>query len=208
MDFPVLVKVKDGTRRERAQPATSDSRALVGPRAASCGSECTARPCTLREMRHAQQILEDEPWIEVWAGLGVLAHLTGWPTPVPKPDALATVRALPARTIQCAISHAVETAVFLPPLIRRPGTLAAHVSAVLGARAEHGEWLCSPDEPEWLLPGPVPDGVADGLLQAVAKGQAASLPGSLASFIDCQWPLDYLPAERAQAETGAADGCR
>jgi hypothetical protein len=146
-------------------------------------------------MRHAQQALEDEPWIEAWAALGLLAHLTGWPTPVPRPEVLATVRALPARTGQCAISHAVETAVSLSPLIHRPGTLAAHVSAVLRARTEHGEWLCPPDEPEWLLPGPVPAGITDGVVQAVAKDHAASLPGSLACFIDCQWPLDYLPAE-------------
>ena len=196
MDFPVLIKVKDGTRRERAHPAASDSRALVRPRAASCGSECTGRPCTLREMRHAQQALEDEPWIEAWAGLGVLAHLTGWPTPVPRPEVLATVTALPVRMGQCAISHAVETAVSVSPLIRRPGTLAAHVSAVLCARAWHGEWLCPPDEPEWLLPGPVPAGITDGLLQVVAKGQTASLAGLLASFIDCQWPREYLSAER------------
>ena len=196
MDYPVLVKVKDGTRRERAQPATSDSRTLVRPRAASCGSECTGRPCTLREMRHAQQALEDEPWIEAWAGLGVLAHLTGWPTPVPRPEVLATVTALPVRMGQCAISHAVETAVSVSPLIRRPGTLAAHVSAVLCARAWHGEWLCPPDEPEWLLPGPVPAGITDGLLQVVAKGQTAPLAGLLASFIDCQWPREYLSAER------------
>ena len=201
MDFPVLVKVKDGTRREHARPATSDARTLVRPRATSCGSECTGRPCTLREMRHAQQALEDEPWVEVWAALDVLAHLTGWPTPVPKPEVLAAVRALPARTGQCAISHAVGTAVSLPLLIRRPGTLAAHVSAVLRAWAERGEWLCLEDEPEWLLPGPLPAGIADGLLQAVAKDQAATLPGSLASFIDCEWPLDYLPRNGPQAET-------
>lgn len=170
-----------------------DARTLVRPRAASCGSECTGRPCTPREMRHAQQALEDEPWIGAWAALGVLAHLTGWPPPVPKPEVLAAVRALPARAGQCAISHAVEAAVSLPPVIRRPGTLAAHVSAVLRAWAEHGEWLCSPDEPEWLFPGPLPAGIADGLVQTATKDQAATLHSTLASFIDCQWPLDYLP---------------
>jgi hypothetical protein len=197
MDFPVLVKVNDGTRRERARPGTSDSRALVRPRAASCGSECTGRPCTLREMRHAQHALEDEPWIGAWAALGVLAHLTGWPTPVPEPGVLAAVGALPARTLQCAISHAAETAASLPPLISRRRTLAAHVSAVLRARAEHGEWLCPLDEPEWLLPGPVPAGITDALLKAAAKGQTATLADSLASFIDCRWPLDYLAEERS-----------
>ena len=102
MDFPVLIQVKDGTRRERARPGTSDSRALVRPRAASCGTECTSRPCTLREMRRAQQALEDEPWVGLWAGLAVLAHLTGWPAPVPQPNVLAAVQALAVRTGQCA----------------------------------------------------------------------------------------------------------
>ena len=96
-----------------------------------------------------------------------------------------------------AISHAVETAVSVSPLIRRPGALTAHVSAVLRARAWNAEWLCSPDEPEWLLSGPVPAGIADGLLQAVAKDHAF-----LDSFVACQWPLDYLPANGPQPETG------
>jgi hypothetical protein len=196
MDFPVLIQAKDGTRRERAQPATSGPRSLVRPRAASCGTECAARPCTLRDMRSAQQVLHDQPWAGLWAGLAVLAHLTGWPAPVPLPDVLAAVTALPVRTIQCTISHAADTAVSAHPLIPRPRTLAAHVSAMMGARAERGEWLCTAEEPEWLLPAPVSRGVAGGLLQAIAGGQAAFLPGLLGSFIDCRWPLEYLRADQ------------
>ena len=199
MDFPVLIQVKDGTRRERARPAASDPRALVRPRAASCGSECAGRPCTLRDMRRAQQALEDEPWVGLWASLAVLAHLTGWPAPVPQPDVLAAVTALTVRTGQCAISHAVDTAVSSHPMIPRPRALAEHVAAVLRARAERGQWLCPDEEPEWLLPDPASGGAADGLLQAIADGQAASLPGLLASFIDCRWPLEYLPAGQPPA---------
>ena len=47
---------------------------------------------------------------------------------------------------------------------------------------------------DWLLPDPASGSTPDGLLQAIAGGQAASLPGLLASFIDCRWPLEYLPA--------------
>jgi DNA helicase HerA-like ATPase len=186
MDFPVLIKVEDGTGRENARPGTSDPRTLVRPRAASCGPECAGRPCTLREMRRAQHALDDQPWIGLWAGLAVLAHLTGWPTPVPVPDTLAAFNALPVRAGQCAISHAVDTAVSLQPMIARPRALAAHVSEVLRARAERGEWLCPTEEPEWLIPHPT----SDGLLQAIAKDQAAGL---LIRFIECRWPLDYLP---------------
>jgi DNA helicase HerA-like ATPase len=202
MDFPVLIMVKDGTRRERPEPETSDARALVRPRAASCGSECAVRACTLREMRHAQQLLEDEPWVEAWARLGVLAHLTGWPAPVPGPERLAVVRALPARTVQCAVSHAAETAVSVSPLIRRPGALAVHVAEVLRARAERGEWFCAPEETEWVLTGAVPAGIAEGLLEAVAKD-----PACLEIFIECRWPLNFLPTEEPGPESpGAADG--
>jgi hypothetical protein len=80
MDFPVLVKVKDGTEREAASPApTADARTVVRPRSGTCGSECMARPCTLREMRGGQRALDGVPWVRLWAELAVLAHLTGWP---------------------------------------------------------------------------------------------------------------------------------
>jgi hypothetical protein len=90
MDFPVLVKIKDGTEREAASPApTADARTVVRPRSGTCGGECAARPCTLREMRGGQQALDVLPWVRLWAELAVLAHLTGWPMPVPRPAALA-----------------------------------------------------------------------------------------------------------------------
>ena len=90
MDFPVLVRVKDGSEREVASTApTADARTVVRARSGSCGSECLARPCTLREMRMGQRLLDDVPLIRLWAELAVLAHLTGWPMPVPVPDALA-----------------------------------------------------------------------------------------------------------------------
>ena len=195
MDFPVLVQVKDGTERERASPAsTSDSRTIVRPRSASCGSECNTRPCTVRDMRHAQRALQDDPWIRVWAQLAVLAHLTGWPTPVPQPAVLATLKAFPARTIQCAISHAADTAAAASPSIPRPQALVAHASAAILARAERGEWLCRAEEPEWLLADAVTMKVAEGLFRPTAADQAATLPDLLTKFIDCQWPLQFLPA--------------
>ena len=99
MDFPVLVKIKDGTEREAASPApTADARTVVRPRSGSCGGECTARPCTLREMRGGQRALDDVPWIRLWAELAVLAHLTGWPMPVPDPGRACR----PARTAGAA----------------------------------------------------------------------------------------------------------
>ena len=118
MDFPVLVKVKDGTEREAASPApTADARTVVRPRSGTCGGECMARPCTLREMRGGQRALDGVPWVRLWAELAVLAHLTGWPMPVPTPAALAALREQPARLAQCAASHAVDAAVAVRPRI-------------------------------------------------------------------------------------------
>jgi uncharacterized protein len=201
MDFPVLVQIKDGTQREAASPAvTTDARTVVRPRSGSCGGECGARPCTLREMRGGQRLLEDVPWVGAWAELAVLAHLTGWPMPVPGPDRLAELRAQPARLAQCALSHAIDLAVAVRPGTARPGALAAHVAGSARARAERGEWRCLPDEPEWLLPGEVTEetvfGVArpavleaSGVLEA---GGALAASGMLGAFIDCRWPLEYL----------------
>jgi hypothetical protein len=148
-------------------------------------------------MRHAQRALEDEPWIGLWAQLTVLAHLMGWPTPVPVPTALATLTAHPERTVQCAISHAVEAAAAssLSLSIPRPTALGVHASEVILARAERNQWLCLPDEPEWLLPDPIPIKVAAGLLRPAKTGQTASLPDLLSKFIECRWPLQFLPAE-------------
>jgi hypothetical protein len=58
----------------------------------------------------------------------------------------------------------------------------------------NSEWLCGPDELEWLLPGPVTTALAGQLLRPAKAGQAAPLQDLLAKFIDCQWPLKFLPA--------------
>ena len=193
MDFPVLVKIKDGTERERLTPSrTLDARALVRPRSATCGTECGIRPCTLRDMRSAVRVLEDLPWVGLWAELAVLAHLTGWPMPVPKPTVLDGFTALPARVGQCAVSRASDGAVAARPGIARPGALAAHASAAIHAWADHQEWICSPEEPEWLLAGTPTEDQAFGVVRPSAIEAAGPLPELLAEFIECRWPLEYL----------------
>jgi hypothetical protein len=183
MDFPVLIKVKDGTERERTSlPPTTDARTVVHPRSGTCGSECAARPCTLRELRLGQRALDDLPWVRQWAELGVLAHLTGWPMPVPTPAALAALGAQPARLTQCALSHAIDAAVAARPGIARPAALAVHVAAAVAARVQSAAWQCEPDEPEWLL----------GPEAAQAIEVSGTLDGLPESFIDCQWPALYL----------------
>jgi uncharacterized protein len=194
MDFPILVRVTDGSPREAGPPVPAgDARAVVRPRSGTCGAECQARPCTLRDMRAAQRALEGAGPMRAWAELAVLAHLTGWPTPVPQPTALGAITALPARVRQCALSHAVDAAVAArAAVIADPAALAGHVCAAICARMDRGEWLCLPDEPQWLLAGAVTEDVAFGATRPSAIEAAGPLAGLLAGFIDCRWPERYL----------------
>jgi hypothetical protein len=197
MDFPVLVKMKDGSEREMATPgATLDARTVVTPRSATCGAGCPARPCTLREMRAAQRALDDFPWARLWAELAVLAHLTGWPTPVPKPAVLARFRELAPRVSQCATAHAVDAAVAARPALPNPGALARHAQAAIRARTDRDQWLCPVDEPEWLLAGPVTEATAFGVARPSAIESAGPLAPLLGEFIDCSWPVQYLNRAR------------
>jgi DNA helicase HerA-like ATPase len=212
MDFPILVQVADGSPREAGPPVpAADARAVVHPRSATCGAECQARPCTLRDMRAAQRALDGPGLLRPWAELAVLAHLTGWPAPVPRPATLGAITALPARVRQCALSHAVDAAVAArAAVIADPAALAAHVCAVITARLDRAEWLCLPDEPQWLLAGAVTEDVAFGAARPSAIEGAGPLPDLLAGFIDCQWPAQYLqgPAVRAGALPRAASRWR
>ena len=205
MDFPILATIKDGTEREVASPAlTSDARTVVHPRSVTCGRECQARPCTLRDMRAAQRALDAAGWARLWAELAVLAHLTGWPIPAPKPDLLAALGAQSARVRQCALSHAVDAAVAARAAavvtaggaagsaIADPAALAGHVHAAITAWAERAEWLCPPDEPQWRLAGAVTEDVAFGIARPSVIEGCGPLPDLLAAFIDCRWPLRYL----------------
>ncbi|HEY6495438.1 MAG TPA: ATP-binding protein, partial [Trebonia sp.] len=194
MDFPVLINVKDGTERELAspEPPTVGPRAVVRPRSGSCGSECAARPCTLREMRGGQRVLDDLPWVRQWAELSVLAHLTGWPMPVPTQAALAVLRARPTRAAACAVSHAIDAAVAVRPGITRPAGLAEHVATAARVRAESSAWHCRPDEPEWLLGAEVTEDVAFGAVRPSALEATGALDRLPEVFVDCRWPEEYL----------------
>jgi DNA helicase HerA-like ATPase len=197
MDFPLLVKIEDGTERDwAAVPRTADARTVVSPRSATCGRECAGRPCTLREMRGAQRALDASGWVAVWAELTVLAHLSGWPMPVPTPARLAEFRRLPVRLSQCATSLAVDAAVAArETAIGSPGgpaAMAAHACAAIAARVEQDHWLCEPDEPRWRTTGPVTESVAFGTARPSVIEAAGPLTTLLGAFIDCRWPLPYL----------------
>ncbi|HEY1624794.1 MAG TPA: ATP-binding protein [Streptosporangiaceae bacterium] len=157
MDFPLLTRMPDGSAREISVLAeTSSPASIVQPRSITCGADCVGRPCTLRDMRVAQRALDEYPGIRLWTELSVLAHLTGWPMPVPKTTLLSLLQMMPARLRDCAISHGVDVAVNSRTGVIAgrvsPVGLASHVSTAIRARVSRGNWLCQREEPRWLAP--------------------------------------------------------
>src|SRR5262249_53244934 len=151
MDFPLLTRMPDGTAREAAgesagEAATASPAGVVRPRSPTCGADCTARPCTLRDMRVAQRALDENPGLRLWAELSVLAHLTGWPMPVPGTTLAGLLAEMPSRVRDCALSHGVAAAVSVrvPVFARRvsPVGLGCHVCAAMRSRVFRGAWLC------------------------------------------------------------------
>jgi DNA helicase HerA-like ATPase len=216
MDFPLLTRMPDGTAREAAMvaagsatgPAAGPAAEVAGegtpggpagvvqPRSVTCGADCTARPCTLRDVRVAQRALGEYPAIRLWAELSVLAHLTGWPMPVPGTTLLSLLQVMPSRLRDCAISHGVDTAVGVrvPVIAPRvsPVGLASHVSTAIRARISRGSWLCQREEPKWLAPAYAWTLVLDALKTADRKK-----PGAGPHPRSAEWERTY-----GQAITG------
>ncbi len=178
MDFPLLAQMPDGTSREAAtQTPTAAPAGVVRPRSITCGADCSGRPCTLRDMRVAQRALDEYPAIRLWTQLSVLAHLTGWPMPVPRTALLSLLQLMPSRLRDCAISHGVDTAldVRVPVIAGRisPVGLASHVSTAIRSRLSRGSWLCQREEPRWLAPAYQWTLVLDALKSADRKNPGA-----------------------------------
>jgi hypothetical protein len=137
MDRPLLVRIPNGRAAERGELATPAPIAdLIGRRSATCGVECRARACTLRQMTEARQLLARYPVLTIWAELTVLAHLRSYRNPTLDLGYRRLLRAeAEARVVQCAISHAVDDAVDvrsaqLQPELS-PSTLAEHCCVAL-----------------------------------------------------------------------------
>ncbi|MGW0754240.1 ATP-binding protein [Streptomyces sp. NPDC002587] len=154
MDYPLLVRMEDGTSREDAAAIRPASPApMVAPRSVACSEGCSAEPCTLRQLRTAQRLTEqDELRITLWAEMAVAAHLLGWVTPLPgeamRRD-LAPHWTSDRRTVECAIGQAVDRAVHSRVgAPGSPGALAEHVAAVMRAQLD-GADPCPVAEPRW-----------------------------------------------------------
>lgn len=158
MDHPVLVRVPDGSETEKGELHTARLGNLIGRRSATCGEECLAKACTLREMRQAQHLLTEQPWLTIWAELTVLAHLAGEITPavdlelVHVPDEILTSD----RLFDCAVSHAIDRALHTRSGVLQPNTdwrdLANHCVASIRSvfNGDASEILCSRHGYEFL----------------------------------------------------------
>ena len=159
------------------EAATATPAAVVRPRSITCGADCASRPCTLRDMRVAQRALDEYPPVRLWTELSVLAHLTGWPMPVPRTALLSLLQMMPSRLRDCALSHGVDAAlaVRVPVIAARvsPVGLASHVSTAIRARIARGSWLCQREEPRWLAPAYMWTLVLDALKSADRKNPGA-----------------------------------
>ncbi len=205
MDFPLLARMPDGTGREAAglaagEAATATPAGMVRPRSITCGADCAGRPCTLRDTRIAQRALDEYPAIRLWTELSVLAHLTGWPMPVPRTALLSLLQMMPSRLRDCAISHGVDTAlaVRVPVIVRRvsPAGLASHVSTAIRSRISRGTWLCQREEPRWLAPAYRWTLVLDALKTADRKN-----PGAGRHPRSAEWERTY--GQAITGDTGA-----
>jgi len=158
MDHPMLVRMPGAAAAGEGadETPTASPAAMVRPRSLTCGADCVERPCTLRDIRIARRALDEYPGIRLWAELSVLAHLTGWPMPVPGTELLSLLQMMPSRLRDCAISHGVDAAVGIrvPAIVGRvsPVGLASHVAAAIGSGLSGGTWLCQQEEPRWLAP--------------------------------------------------------
>lgn len=209
MDQPVLVRMPDGTPREQGgQTPTAPPDAVIGRRSETCGATCTGTACTLRDMRTAQRYLEDEAWLAVWAELGVLGHLTGWPTPALRAPRLRQLLDLPPRLRECAMSHAVDEAVAARSSVLStnagPAAVAAHVLGSMTGYL-HGMFTCAEAEPTFLARPYRWSRLAD-TLEAAAKTDGGSGPRHPQSD---SWATTYgreIPGETVGAQAAAVSG--
>ena len=176
MDYPLLVKVPDGTAREAGNPAVvAPPGPVIGRRSTTCGPDCTASACTLAQIRAAQRATVTDPRITLWAELTVLAHLTGWAMPAPGSPFSRNLRAMPARLRDCALSQAADAAVAARAAAMTtrvsPAALAVHVTDAIRHAATEGTWLCERAEPQYLAPAYRWALVLDALQQACRDGE-------------------------------------
>src|SRR6266566_2737608 len=201
MDFPLLTRMPDGTAREATgEAATAAPAGVVRPRSITCGADCAGRPCTLRDMRVAQRALEEYPPVRLWTELSVLAHLTGWPMPVPRTALISLLEMMPSRLRDCALSHGVGAH---PRSLEWERTYGQAITGDTCARqvGTVQRWYDGAQRDGWEVRAVAfgVDGIS-GVERAVgARAEdddfEERLTGYLDQFVDCRWPRLYLTAD-------------
>jgi DNA helicase HerA-like ATPase len=152
MDRPVLVAVPDGRDAEKADATSGPIGSIIRSRSSTCGPACRLQPCSAVDIRSAEQLLARRPPLVVWAELTVVAHLIGEATPVPRSDAFLLPQV--GRSLDCALSHAVDDAVAarIPELCDWVdiGDLADHVAASIRGVLSGAPTECAEPELSYL----------------------------------------------------------
>jgi len=163
MDQPILVQMPLGEERESAHLATR--RVPVDQtRSSPCGEACvTHQSCTLREMRVAERLAEDDQFV-LWIEMLVVAHLIGMWLPIPGHAWLSEIGTHGRRTVECAVGQCVKTAVHdryselvfvfqsIPERLRShagsftPDRLVMHIRDVALCQIDGKPDPCTPDE--------------------------------------------------------------
>jgi uncharacterized protein len=206
MDHPILARMPDGTTRETGTlaPAASPGQ-VIAARSGSCGPDCQRAPCTLRQMRAAENAASRDPRITLWAELAVVAHLTGWFMPVPGPGLAADLTAAGTRLADCALAQAADQAVAsrtaaFTGRVAGPA-LAAHVTAAMRAALHGQQFLCAREEPHWLAPAYQWALVLDSL-----RTRERDDPGAGPHPSTAQWATEYgrtIPGSTCSEQTAA-----
>ena len=197
MDFPVLVKIKDGTERERASPGPA---ADPWPRGQPPVGQLR------RRMRGTAVHPAGDARRPAAAGGPALAAGVGRAHRAGPPHRVAGAGAGAGRPQRTAGPAAPGGALRGRSRGRRRGgrspgghpgleaALAGHAAEAIRARTDRGEWWCGADEPQWLLTAEVTQEAAFGVVRpSVLEGAALLLGGALdRTFIDCHWPASYL----------------
>ncbi|QFQ99087.1 ATP-binding protein [Streptomyces phaeolivaceus] len=192
MDYPLLVRMRDGTDREDAgaiRPASAV--ALTGERSRACGPCRTPEPCTLRDLRRAQRLMDQpELRIALWAEMAVAAHLLGWTTPLPGEAMRRDLEPHRGRLLDCAIGQAVDRAVHSRVgAPAAPEALAEHVAAMMRAQLD-GRDPCPAAEPRWKArPG----------TRTREYYHGRSSPSVLERIVGCADPSERWSGQFAQA---------
>jgi hypothetical protein len=201
-----------------AEPPRADApvvlgslRSIVRPRSVTCGAVCRSEPCTLRQIRHAQRALTDNPELVLWAELSVLGHLVGQPMPVPVSGLADALTRWPQRYRECAMSHAVDAAIAgrVATFTHRhsPDELAKHVNGAMRRWVISDVSICDDSCRGRLIDSPLDagtwhtvrfgHGAPSWLEHAIGARSEDSdwldrLGSATTDFISMGWPLRYL----------------